>query len=1225
MHYIKTFEVNYDGTQRSQSPVITWNATTINNNSLVALSVVLPSVDGPNITAGGVQFQLLTATNVDPPVFQLTCTSTSSPATDVQWTVNKTAVNKSSTVSSQKVTDRPTSTYNNTVIVTGRTAGMYTCNVTTTCTPVCGGFSRNPRSAISSLNVSGKECLSTIFVPIDMHLNTAAPAPPTNVTAVQSGPTCANVSWTSGGSEASYDIYYVANGVSSTKGGSTNSNFFVLTNLQVGILYNITLIAVGLHIPSQSAKTTLILKPGPVSGLKAINNTFTMITLTWQPLNGMISVYLVNYTNEIVNTVNKTIPPVTITGLIPRTAYTFSVTGYIVTGPGIPQLLHTNTADIPNVTGVMVSTINATSIRVSWLAVQLPPDGNLTWYTVYYCFLPKTSKRESGGYTYQTFPPTATFGVINNLNPNDKYQFSVVAQVTIRGQLYSGVIPLSGSTIKPGISPISAAGAVGGAVGGVILLIAAIVIVAIVTLVRCNRRNVKRFVTPQSYEMVNKTVHPTMEVDFSEEAQYATISGEPARQAPSIKNFPIDYDVVEGEEVVFNVRISGYPRPSVTWYRNGINVITDESFTFGEDGHLIIHMAQVGHAGVYELEVANELGVERDRMCLGVYESEKELPGDYQIAMPAVPLTSFGQYMLSNHVNNNTGFKNQFRSLESSTNHLSMVALFHENKALNRFANIVPCEFGICYNLDGDEESYTPPDDENLIKLSLMESQKDCQRSYINASYIAGYLEPKKFIATQGPLPSTIVDFWRLVWQEGVTTIAMVTNIKEDGKVKCNQYWAESGHQEFGPFSIAITDQDDFADYIIRSFEVALSGSTPRKVTQFHFTGWPDHGVPGYATSLLAFHRKVKSKHNGTKGPLLVHCSAGVGRTGTLIAMDIVMEQIEKERLVDIAGTIRNMRQQRMKMVQTLDQYIFLHDAIFEYVMCGNTQIKPSDINTLFNVLETKDSASKKSGLDLQFEVLGQVSPDPKSVYRDVALNEAGKNRSMDYLPPDKYRVILKQKYPDYINATFVNGYKKQKAFIITQGPLKSTRRDFWKMVHDKGCGAIVMLSQLEEEGKEVCHQYWPDNGVERYGEFTVERKELEDHDGYITRTFYLTSDKNTHVQQVTQFHITNWTPDGVCTNFAAITDVIEEVDKVQRRTGNPPIVVHCSGRSGMFCAITIVTQQCKTEGVVDVFQAVKSIRSQKPGAVLTENQYQLILKIVIVFLDQYDQYSNFR
>ena len=97
------------------------------------------------------------------------------------------------------------------------------------------------------------------FVPIDMHLNAAAPAPPTNVTAVQSGPTCANVSWTAGGPVARYDIYYVANGVSSTNGSSTNSTFFVLSNLQVGVLYNITIIAVGLHIPSQCAKTALIL------------------------------------------------------------------------------------------------------------------------------------------------------------------------------------------------------------------------------------------------------------------------------------------------------------------------------------------------------------------------------------------------------------------------------------------------------------------------------------------------------------------------------------------------------------------------------------------------------------------------------------------------------------------------------------------------------------------------------------------------------------------------------------------------------------------------------------------------------------------------------------------------------------------------------------------------------------------------------------------------------
>ena len=113
--------------------------------------------DGPNIT-GGVQFQLLTPTNVDPPVFQLTCTSTSSPPTTVQWTFNGSPVNGGT---SQIVTDGPTSTYNNTLTVTGRSPGMYTCNVTTTCSPVCGatGFTLNPRSTTTSLNVPGKYCL----------------------------------------------------------------------------------------------------------------------------------------------------------------------------------------------------------------------------------------------------------------------------------------------------------------------------------------------------------------------------------------------------------------------------------------------------------------------------------------------------------------------------------------------------------------------------------------------------------------------------------------------------------------------------------------------------------------------------------------------------------------------------------------------------------------------------------------------------------------------------------------------------------------------------------------------------------------------------------------------------------------------------------------------------------------------------------------------------------
>ncbi|KAL5486530.1 hypothetical protein EMCRGX_G019023 [Ephydatia muelleri] len=505
----------------------------IQNGYSYALSVA--ATYGPNIT-GGVQFQLLTPTIVDPPVFQLTCTSTSSPPTDVLWTTNGGPV---SNTSSQIVTDRPTSTYNNTLTVTGRAYRMYTCTVTTTCSPVCGGFTFNPRSTTSSLTVQ------------------APPGPPTGVTAVQSGPTSVSVSWTastSGGPVTRYDIYYVANGGPSTSGGSTNSTSYVLTNLEVGVQYNISVIAVGTSLPSLSANVILTLsefpstpsltiaqvtstsitamwsQPGgeigttyilsytyqgpcagaggggsvsvgnatqytitglqefsaytltitasigvgssppasvlvntssaaPGPGLQDFNKTFTTITLTWQPPpvpNGVIIMYQVTYsTNGVVNTHNRTTPPVIITGLVPRTTYIFSVTAYTITGPGTPQQVQTSTADIPHVTGVVVSAINTTSVRVFWLAVQLPPDGILTGYTVYYFSLLNTSKRQSGGYTNHTFPPTTTWGDINNLNPNGVYQFSVVAQVTIMGQLYSGEMDTSlvnTPTITPGQS-----------------------------------------------------------------------------------------------------------------------------------------------------------------------------------------------------------------------------------------------------------------------------------------------------------------------------------------------------------------------------------------------------------------------------------------------------------------------------------------------------------------------------------------------------------------------------------------------------------------------------------------------------------------------------------------------------------------------------------------------------------------------------------------------------
>ena len=142
-----------------------------------------------------------------------------------------------------------------------------------------------------------------------------------------------------------------------------------------------------------------------------------------------------------------------------------------------------------------------------------------------------------------------------------------------------------------------------------------------------------------------------------------------------------------------------------------------------------------------------------------------------------------------------------------------------------------------------------------------------------------------------------MVDLWRLVWQERAPSIVMITNLEEGGKPKCQQYWPDSGTESFGPFQVSITDQQILADYTIRKLTVQvcvgvssefvwrgaevsvwcslqLSGSSerPLKVTHFHFTAWPDHRVPDYATPILAFHRRVRKEHKSSKGPMVVHC-----------------------------------------------------------------------------------------------------------------------------------------------------------------------------------------------------------------------------------------------------------------------------------------------------------------------------------------------------------------
>uniref|UniRef100_A0A1X7U806 Uncharacterized protein n=1 Tax=Amphimedon queenslandica TaxID=400682 RepID=A0A1X7U806_AMPQE len=627
---------------------------------------------------------------------------------------------------------------------------------------------------------------------------------------------------------------------------------------------------------------------------------------------------------------------------------------------------------------------------------------------------------------------------------------------------------------------------------------------------------------------------------------------------PFIEEFPNNLTAEVGQEVHFKVKFKGTPTPSFNWYHNGEPVTDDYAHEIKGDGSLLLVSVEKIHKGVYGFVANNDAGTVSQQVVLTVTEEEARVPSgaasNIEINANLIPVGKFGEFVADGHANNDEEFMKQYALFHNDLDkHEMTISVSQKNKPLNRFRNVL------------------------------------------------GYSSAYRYIATQGPMANTLVDFWRLIWQEKPHVIVMVTNLMEGGRNKCHQYWPDSDSVYYGPFKVTLIDKQVLPDYTVRELQLILLGSDqpPLMITQYHFTSWPDHGVPEYATSILQFHRRIKNEYKPTKGPMLVHCSAGVGRTGTFMAIDMGLQQAEKEGGIDIISIINRMRQQRMFMVQTRAR-------------------------SMIGKLSEQDPETGQTGYNKQFTVLEQVTQKPDEVTHNIASQNKDKNRSTQFLPPDNHRVVLKGQQPNYINAVYVdipptfNSYKERKAFIIAESPMFSTVRNFWKMIEDINVTAI-----------EVCYKYWPTEATEViFGEYSIKLLNEELYDLYTERTIEIKNKmKGGSRHKVVQYQITGWEPNGEVTCHQAILMILEEMNKTQRRSGNTSIVVHCSdtvGRSAMFCAAATTINKCKTEGVIDVFQVLKSQRIQKPGSVQTVEQYKGIFEIVQIYLDSFMLYSNF-
>ncbi|KYB26638.1 receptor-type tyrosine-protein phosphatase F isoform X2 [Tribolium castaneum] len=531
------------------------------------------------------------------------------------------------------------------------------------------------------------------------------------------------------------------------------------------------------------------------------------------------------------------------------------------------------------------------------------------------------------------------------------------------------------------------------------------------------------------------------------------------------------------------------------------------------------------------------------------------------------------------------------------------------NKNKNRYTNLLPYDH---------------------TRVVLKKIQGEEHSDYINANYIDGYNMPKAYIATQGPKKNTIGDFWRMVWQENVRHIVMLANLYENEKKKVEKYWPEMGENlRYGTITLQYFSNRVYADYEHRVFKVT-NGNSTREVQQYHFQSWPDHGVPLYAQTLIPFLENLQKIPLSTKSPIVVHCSAGVGRTGTIILCDSCLRMAVSEKCVDVLGTLQKIRNQRPNMVDNVEQYKLAHLVILDYLDGIRTGIPCSEIGEVEELL--KSDELKKQMRYLETTAWQDEIFMPTVLQNETSFVVKKKNRFQNIIPGN-HRYIFLPRYPIddessiYINAVTVDGFKHPDRFIVTQQPLPNTLGDFWRLVHDKDISVIISLNEIDLNYT-TCN-FWPseDNKELNPVDFlTLKHAKTLICDTYDVITVHMHDQNNTDQKVIEILALKNWPAMNSCPDkIDSFLTFWEESYATSRQSGQ--VIVTCFDgalASGLYVSMSFILEKIKLEQVCDVCQAVRIVRHNRKQFVEKEEQFIFLYKAAMTYIGGFEIYANF-